>query len=202
MIITELTEVSASRVKVYIDEQFAFVLYKGEFRKYGLKKGRAIEADVYKELLKEVLPRRAKLRCMNLLKSRDYTREQLRLKLKRGFYPDEVIEEALDYVASYHYIDDNRYVYEFINYNHIYKSRRRIENDLIKKGVSKDIISKVWDDWESEGNKQDEEAQIAKLLVKKKFDFKLASNQDKQKIYAFLLGKGYSSDKIRRALSD
>ncbi len=202
MIITELAEVSASRVKVYIDDQFAFVLYKGEFRKYGLKKGRAIEPDVYKELLEELLPRRAKLRCMNLLKSRDYTREQLRLKLKQGFYPDEVIDEALDYVASYHYIDDNRYVFDFINSNHIYKSRRRIENDLLRKGVSKDIISKVWEDWESKGNKQDEEAQIAGLLVKKKFDIKLASNQEKQKIYAFLAGKGYDSDKIRRALSD
>lgn len=57
MTVTELAEVSASKVKVYIDEQFAFVLYKGELRKYGLKEGRDIEPDVYKELLSEVLPK-------------------------------------------------------------------------------------------------------------------------------------------------
>ena len=64
--ITELKEVSSSRVKVYADEQPAFVLYKGELRKYGLKEGEELPPQVYEELLGEVLPKRAKLRCMNL----------------------------------------------------------------------------------------------------------------------------------------
>ncbi|MGN1146918.1 MAG: regulatory protein RecX [Lachnospiraceae bacterium] len=200
MIVTELVESSSSRVKVYIDQEFAFVLYKGELRKYGLKEGQVIRPEAYEELLHEVLPKRAKLRCMNLLKSRDYTREQLRTKLAQGFYPDEVIEEALAYVASFHYIDDLRYAEDFINCSHTHKSRRRIENDLLKKGIPADTIAKAWNRWEDAGNEQDEEEQIARLLEKKHFDAEHADGKELQRMYAFLARRGFSGEKIRRAL--
>lgn len=200
MTVTALTEASASKVKVYIDEQFAFVLYKGELRKYGVKEGRDIEPDVYKELFFKVLPKRAKLRCMNLLKARDYTREQLRLKLKQGGYPDAIIEEALAYVESYHYIDDLRYAEDFINGSHAHKSRRRIENDLRTKGVSPDTISKAWERWEDAGNEQNEEEQIKALLEKKHFDAGGADRKEIQRMYAFLARRGFDTDKIWRVL--
>lgn len=200
MIVTMLSEVSASRVKVYIDEQSAFVLYKGELRKYGLREGEPIEEKIYEELVCEVLPKRAKLRCMNLIKSRDYTREQLKLKLKQGGYPEQVIEEALDYAASERYIDDLRYAEGFIVCSHERKSRRRIENDLLQKGISAETIASAWAHWEGEGNVQDEEEQIKALLVKKHFDVESADRKELQKMYAFLARKGFDGDKIRRML--
>lgn len=200
MMITELKEVSSSRVKVYADEQPAFVLYKGELRKYGLKEGEELPPQVYEELLGEVLPKRAKLRCMNLLKSRDYTTMQLRQKLKQGFYPEEVIEEALAYVASFHYIDDLRYAEDFIHYNCDRKSRKRIENDLLNKGISKETIQKAWAEWEAAGNIQDEDAQIEEILLKKHFDASVAEPKDLRKMYAFLMRKGFSADKVQKHL--
>lgn len=200
MIVTRLSEVSASRVKVYIDEQSAFVLYKGELRKYGLREGEPIEEKIYKELVCEVLPKRAKLRCMNLIKSRDYTREQLKRKLMQGGYPEQVIEEALDYAASERYIDDLRYAESFIVCSHERKSRRRIENDLLQKGISAETIANAWMQWEGEGNVQDEEEQIKALLVKKHFDVKTADRKELQKMYTFLARKGFEGDKIRRML--
>lgn len=137
---------------------------------------------------------------MNLLKTRDYTREQLRLKLKQGFYPDEIIEEALAYVASFRYIDDLRYAQDFINCSHTYKSRRRIENDLRTKGVSQDTIVKAWERWEDAGNEQDEEEQIRALLIKKHFDAGQADRKEIQRMYAFLARRGFDADKIRKVL--
>lgn len=200
MIVTMLSEVSASRVKVYIDEQSAFVLYKGELRKYGLQEGKPIAKKAYEELVCEVLPKRARLRCMNLIKSRDYTREQLRLKLKQGGYPKQVIEDALDYAASGRYIDDLRYAENFIICSHERKSRRRIENDLLQKGIDAETIAKAWLQWEHEGNTQDEAEQIEALLAKKHFDAETADRKELQKMYAFLARKGFDGDKIRRAL--
>ena len=106
MQVTEIMELSKSRSKVYIDQEFAFVLYKGELRLYKLREGQEISEVTYQTIMNEVLPKRAKLRAMNLLQSRDYTTAKLRQKLKQGLYPDAVIEQALDYVASYHYTDD------------------------------------------------------------------------------------------------
>lgn len=200
MIVTRLSEVSASKVKVYIDEQSAFVLYKGELRKYGLREGEPIGEKIYEELVCEVLPKRAKLRCMNLIKSRDYTREQLKLKLMQGGYPEQVIEKALDYAVSERYIDDLRYAESFIVCSHERKSRRRIENDLLQKGISAETIASAWMQWESEGNMQDEEEQIKTLLAKKHFDAETADRKELQKMYAFLARKGFDGDKIRRML--
>ncbi|MCH5271256.1 MAG: regulatory protein RecX [Lachnospiraceae bacterium] len=200
MMITELKEVSSSRVKVYVDEQPAFVLYKGELRKYGLKEGEELSPKIYEELLREVLPKRAKLRLMNLLKSRDYTELQLRQKLRQGFYPETVIDEALSYVASFHYIDDLRYAEDFVNCNSSRKSKRRIENDLINKGISKETIQKAWINWEAAGNAQDEDEQIKELLSKKHFDASTAEPKELRKMYAFLLRRGFSSDKVQKYL--
>lgn len=200
MTVTMLSKVSASRVKVYIDEQPAFVLYKGELRKYGLREGEPIGEKIYEELVCEVLPKRAKLRCMNLIKSRDYTREQMKRKLEQGGYPEPVIEEALDYAASGRCIDDLRYAENFITCSHERKSRRRIENDLLQKGISAETIARAWVQWENDGNVQDEAEQIRTLLAKKHFDAETADRKELQKMYAFLARKGFDGDKIRRAL--
>ena len=39
MTVTAIREIAKSRVLVSVDETFAFVLYKGELRSYGLKEG-------------------------------------------------------------------------------------------------------------------------------------------------------------------
>lgn len=201
MTVTQIVEMSKARSKVYIDQEFAFVLYKGELRHFHIKEGGEISDQDYRLLTEEILPKRAKLRCMNLLKNREYTRAQLRDKLKQGCYPEKVMEEALDYVASYRYIDDERYALDFITYNHGSKSRRRIENDLLAKGISRQTIQKMWNEWEADGNQQDECAQIESWLRKKHFDGKNMEAKEKQKIFAFLMRKGFSTENIRRVLN-
>ena len=70
MLVTEIAEITKSKVKICIDYQISFALYKGELRKYGIKKEEELSEEIYNMILKEVLPKRAKLRCMNLLKDR------------------------------------------------------------------------------------------------------------------------------------
>lgn len=198
MVVTDIVEYTKSRYKVYIDQEFAFVLYKGELRIYGVVKDKEIGEEAYNQLMREVLPKRAKLRSMNLLKSREYTRHQLAEKLRQGLYPEEVIEEALEYVASYKYIDDHRYALSYIRYHSEAKSRKSVELSLMKKGVDKDTIRGAWLAWEEEGNCQDEGAQILRLLEKRKFDPGKADIKEIQRTYAFLMRKGFSPESIRK----
>lgn len=200
MIVTLLSEMPASRVKVYIDEQPAFVLYKGELRKYNLQEGAPVAEEAYEELVFKVLPLRARMRCINLIKARDYTKEQLRQKLKQGGYPEQVIEETLAFAQEERYIDDLRYAGNFIACSHERKSRRRIENDLLQKGIPAETVAAAWYRWEAEGNVQKEEGQIKALLAKKHFDVSAADRNQLQKMYAFLARKGFDGDKIRKLL--
>lgn len=200
MIITKIEELTKNRSKVYIDQEFAFVLYKGELRLFGIKVDSELSEEHYTQIMTQVLPKRAKMRCMNLLQERDYTRAGLADKLAQGFYPEPVIEEALEYVASYHYIDDVRYGKSYIHYNHERKSKRTIEQDLMRKGVSKQDIETAWRQWQEEGNEQDEEEQILKLLAKKKYNPVSKDPKERQKIYAFFMRKGFSMDIVNKAM--
>lgn len=199
MIVTQITDISKNRSKVYIDQEFAFVLYKGELRLYHLSEGAEIKDEDYAEIIQTVLPKRAKLRAMNLLQKRTYTEKQLRDKLKEGFYPEEILEEAISYVKSFHYVDDEQYALDYLTYNEGRKSLRQIEQDLYQKGISKELWSKTMDLWEDNGGKQDETEMISSLLEKKHYHAD-CDLKTKQKIYSFLLRKGFSSDAIRRTM--
>lgn len=201
MLVTQISEASKSRSRVYLDGQFAFVLYKGELRQFQIKENQEISDESYRQIMTQILPKRAKLRSMNLLQSRDYTRKQLEDKLRRGDYPEECIEEAIAYVESCGYIDDRRYARDFIEYHIQTKSRTRIETDLMRKGIAKDIIQGVFDELGSMGVEQDESKMICDLLRKKKYCADTATKQEQQKIYGFLFRRGFSAEAIMKALS-
>ncbi len=200
MQVTEIVEWTKSRSKVYIDQEFAFVLYKGELPIYGVIQGEELSAEHYAQIMEEVLPKRAKLRAMNLLMKRTYTSSQLRRKLEEGYYPAAVIEEALDYVASFHYTDDLQYALDYITYHEMTHSRRRMEQDLMKRGISAELFEKAWSLWEDQGGSQDECAMIHVLLRKKGYEPEGADRMQQSKMYQFLLRKGFSGEQITKAM--
>ena len=140
MTVTRIEELSRSRCKIYLEDSFAFVLYKGELRLFGVREQEELSEESYREIMQEVLPKRATLRCMNLLQSRAYTESKLRSKLKEGGYPQESIDSALAYVKSYHYVDDLQFAKDYIANQAGKKSKRVLERDLIARGVSRDEI--------------------------------------------------------------
>lgn len=200
MLVTQISEVTKSRCRVYLDGQFAFVLYKGELRRFQIKENQELSGENYREIMTQILPKRAKLRSMNLLQSRDYTRRQLEDKLKQGEYPQECIDEAVAYVESYGYIDDERYARDYIEYHLASKSRTRIEADLLRRGIDKDVVRRTFIQLADQGVEQDEMALVCDLLRKKKYYAETATRQEQQKMYGFLYRKGFRPDIIGRAL--
>lgn len=200
MTVTQLTALGKGRYKVYIEDHPAFVLYRGELNRLGIREGEEITEGNLREIQEEILPLRAKKRAMNLLQKREYTTAALREKLRDGEYPEACVEEAVAYVESYGYVDDLRYARDFIVYNLDRKSRTRIEQDLMRKGIQKDTVRAVFEELEEEGTRQDEASMIRTLLDKKKYDAKNADVQEKQRMYAFLYRKGFHADAINRAL--
>ena len=67
MIVTKTQQLSSSRTRIYLDEEIAFVLYKGELRFYGIREGSEITDTLWQDICENVLKKRARLRCMNLL---------------------------------------------------------------------------------------------------------------------------------------
>ncbi|MDE6203133.1 MAG: recombination regulator RecX, partial [Lachnospiraceae bacterium] len=161
MTVTEIKEITKSRVKVEIDGEYAFVLYKGELRTYGIKEGQDICDEDYQTILTQILPKRAKMRALNLLKSRSYTSFQLEEKLTMGGYPRQIILEALSYVESFGYINDAQYAADFIAYNTENKRRNRMFRDLRNKGIPAAVIREALENAEGADSNELENAPVA-----------------------------------------
>ncbi len=205
MTITDIVSIDKKRNKIYIDNEFAFVLYKGELHLYDIMVNHTLSEANYYHIVSDVLLKRAKLRAMNLLAKKDYTEHQLKIKLQQGYYSQEVIEQTLEYIKNFHYIDDERYIR---NYAIMYISsvpRKKIEQKFVEKGIARELVITVLDsiyEEESELLKVPNELELGKyLLSKKKYDF-VNNPNDRNKAYGYLLRHGISYENAMKLLKD
>ena len=197
MTVTNIDAVTKTRYKVYVDEQFAFVLYKGELSRYHVAVGEEIPEEIYKEIYQEVIVKRAKLRALHLLNDMGRTEAQLRQKLKQSDYTEEVIEEAIRYVKSFGYVNDAEYARNFIINRKEKKSRKELYLLLVQKGLNAELLDQVFE--ESYDDNSSIEA-IEAIMKKKRYNPETATNAETQKILAYLTRKGFQYEDIRQVL--
>ncbi|MCR4585995.1 MAG: recombination regulator RecX [Lachnospiraceae bacterium] len=148
------------------------------------------------DLSPEALVRRARQRLLFLLDKRDYTAWQLKMKLKRGGYPEEVIEDAVRYVIDLGIVNDRNYARRYIECRKQSVSLRKIEQDLALKGVNRELLKECIE----EAGDTDERPGIMKLLKKRRYDAECADAAEKRKQFSYLLGKGYKPGDISYCL--
>lgn len=191
--------------KIYIDGEYTFSLYAGEIRKYELVKDQPVSKELVDLIFEECILKRAKLRAMHLLEKRDYTVSAISDKLKQSEYNDDTIQQVVTYLESYGYLDDVRYAKQFISFKKGSCSRFQLTQKLMQKGIAKDDIDRAYLEYEEleENNlsEQEDEA-LQKQLDKrlKRYDIHAMEQSDWNKVYQFLARKGFSSEKISRAI--
>lgn len=197
MTVTEIRPVTKQKYQIEVEGHSPFVLYKGEVFRYHIEKDREISPEIYKEIIEEVLTKRAKLRALHLLEQGDRTKKDLEEKLLKNGYPPEAAEAALAYVESFHYIDDKRYALSYIQNQSGRKGRARIQMELRRKGVPQEYIDQAFQEMEEE---TDTEAVIRELVQKKRRGQGPMDEKEKQKLYGFLLRRGFSTSDILSVL--
>lgn len=196
MIITNIEPVEKGKVKICFDNAKPFFLYKGEVKKLALESQMQLDEEEYRRIYYDIVGKRAIKRAMHLLEKKDRTEEELRKKLEQNEYPKELIENAVSYVKSYHYIDDERYARAYVRLNQQKKSSLRLRQELLSRGIAKELIEIALD----EENETAPEELIQILLEKKNYDKERASIQEKQKMYRFLMARGFLYEDIMRSL--
>lgn len=195
MTITKIEEHIKNKYKIYLNDAFAFILYKGEVRQFKIKEGEILAEETYREIVDTVLTKRAKLRTMHLLETIDRTEADVRRKLREGLYPPEVVDEAIAYVKSYHYIDDTRYAQNYIAYRMGSMSRSTIKQKLLQKGVDQELIERQLAEYGDEGGEAEKEL-IRRLVLKKCKQLPVPDYQEKNKLFAYLYRKGFAISDI------
>lgn len=203
MQINVMEPVTRNRVRLVLDNGESFILYSGELRLLKIKGVGVLSDEVYHTIVSDILPKRARMRAMHLLTSRDYTEHQLRSKLCESGYPDTVVDAALEYVRSYGYVNDSRYAVEFISQERERHNRKEIEIKLMRKGIPQSVIEEaffaVYRDSDGDNPESDELMLIRKALSKLGFTG-AESYEERQKLLARFYRKGFSPELVRTVM--
>lgn len=194
--IVSLDKLEKGKWHIRFDNGECCVLYFSEIKGLHLKKGSYISIEIYEKILKDIVGKRAKKRALYLLEKMDRTEQQLREKLLVSEYPSQCIEDAIDYVKSFHYLDDERYAETFIRYKKEKMSRQQIRQKLRQKGVSREIIENAIE----EEYDVEERVHIRSLLEKKHFSHEQADDGEIRRVYSYLLRRGFRSDDILKEM--
>lgn len=189
----EVQKKNKERVNIYIDEEYAFSLSAELVYKEGLKVNQLVDSDKLSKIAREEGYLKCKSTALRIVEKSYKSKKELRDKLVLKGYDIEDINKVIEFLKEYNLQDDKSYTKMYIKDKIKNQGQNKIRFALIKKGIDEELIQN-----EMESIDNDYQKEMAYSLALKKInvlrkreddDFKLS-----QKIYRFLLSKGYSYD--------
>lgn len=134
-------------------------------------------------------------KAMNLLLCRDRSEKELRDRLMQEEFDPQSVQDAIDYVRSFGYIDDGRFAENYVASFLGKKSRRAMRSELEKRGVDEALIDRAL-----QAVPEDESGQIMKLLRKKAGAPHKLDDGEKRRAVGFLARRGFSGSEIWKTI--
>ena len=187
------------RVNIYLNEQCVMGIYKELVFTLNLKKGMEIDEDTLRSMLHHEMYIKAKNKALNILSKAPQSEKNIKNKLSNDF-DEDIIEEVLDFLRKYNFVDDEDLAQRITNTNLSVNKcgKNKIRQNLYNKGIDRSTIDSVISDIDS-----DVEFENAMHLAKKRYE--RVKNEDRNKIYQkisqHLAYKGFSYDIIKRVLN-
>ena len=193
MKISNIIDLGGGRHKVTLEDGTTFPLYKKEISKWDLKEGQVLFEKDFKEIKESILLKRAKKRALYLLEKTGRSESNLASKLKEGFYPEDIVENAVNYAKSFGYLDDENFARNLLESRMYKKSKQEIIATLKQKGLEQETIKDVFDKHYDEDS---EKEAIKHHMDKKRIDLESITPKELNKFYSYLARKGFSFDSI------
>ncbi|MBQ8504190.1 MAG: regulatory protein RecX [Clostridia bacterium] len=184
------------KIHISLDGEYFMTVDEMYFESLYLRNGQEIDREGFLELKSLIEVRRAYNYAVSLLSRRDHSYKELLTKLKNKGY-GEGAEEALEKLCQSGYIDDERfanlYARELINLKGF--GIKRVEQELYRKGVDRDIIREVLDSADFPEERLTE-------IIRRKYIRNLNDEKGVRRTINSLIRLGYSYGEIRSALEE
>ena len=185
-----------TRCNIYVDGRFCCGLTLETVVKNRLKVGRIITENELAEIQLESEKNTAFDKALTHLSATRKTEKQIRAYLAEKGYLPTVAEYVLEKLRSYNFVNDEEYAEAYVEHAAKRKGGRMIRMELRGKGVADEDIDAAL-------SQVDEETEMtaATGILQKYMRGKEASKENLQKAYRHLMGKGFSYDVAKSALS-
>lgn len=198
--VTDIRKIDDKRFCLFVDYEPFSSVYASDIRRLHLACDGEIEWSKLEEFRRDYLFKRAMNKAVNSIKFSDKCEYDIRQKLKDLYYDEEIVDQTIDKLKSYGYIDDYRYACGFVRRNSAKKGIRVMRFELQAKHIGQDIIDLAVED----SDISDESDRITYILQKKYTVEELTEKRDK--VYAYMYSKGFDrrkvSECIRNIVSD
>jgi regulatory protein len=193
---------SENRRNIYLDGRFAFGCNVNVVAVFMLHEGMVVDDTKIREIELGDVKQECFDRAMKFLQSRLHSRVELRRKLARKEWGDEIIDAALADLARLGYLNDERFakVKALSAVEHKQHGRRRAFVDLMKAGVKADVARKALDDVYTKSSSEDLAREVARKAAKKLQ--KLEPMVARRRLIGMLQRRGFDYDSIRPVLDE
>ena len=136
--------------------------------------------------------------ALRLLSFKDRTEEEMRRKLKEKSYTENEVEDVIAFLKEYGYINDRRYAERFSSDAKKIKKwgRRRIEAELLSRGIPREIIDEV-----TKENEEDEKEIILDEIKRRFKNADFSNRKERARIFSYFARRGFSTEKIYGAIN-
>ena len=185
---------TAGRYNVFVDGHYSFSLDEFQLVQHSLHSGQEIDETKLAELRAESDFGKNYTRAVDLISRRLRSEREIRDYARRKQWSRDNTERVIARLYDRGYLNDLVFAQAFVRSRQSAQkySRRRIERDLVNKGISHRIIQQVLD---KEAGMADDNDALTNLVTKKYHRY-----DDINKLKAYLARAGFKYDDINRAI--
>ena len=137
--------------------------------------------------------------ALRLIEFRDRTEKELCEKLVGKGYDENQIEDTVEFLKNYGYIDDKRYASHFISdaINLKKWGKIRIRSELLRKGIDREIVDFAIEDAFS----QIDDDRVLLQMQSRFKDADFSNMKERNRIFGFFIRRGFTPDEIKDAMN-
>ena len=198
MVITDIKRKGKSEIyKVFVNDEF-FSLFEGEvIVKNHIKIGVEYDSEKLNTFKNESDIIVCYEMALNYVAKSIKTKLQVKTYLKKYKFGNEIIDSSIKKLEDYGYINDGYYANHVVGSMSNNRGKRYIKNQLMLKGVSEQNINCALENIENEDETCENVA--SKWLKGKPLPL---DKKNKEKLYRFLLGRGFEYETIKRVMNN
>lgn len=182
---------SKRRYNLYLDGEFKCGVTEDSVAVFRLKVRQTLTESKLQEIMDTTETQTAFDKCLNLLGKSMKTTKQIKDYLQQKGFGDRVSQNVVNKLKEYRYIDDEAYAIAFVSQFKTNKGAFRIRQELMLKGIKKEIIDEALT-----GIDENENVENAFNIAKKAVKGKQIDQKQLIKVNRHLLSRGFDFETV------
>lgn len=201
MKVERIVKKDEKNVTLFLDNNEKLFLSYEVFLKSGLRKNDDIPEDRISLLIDDNKKYFLKQKAFRYLGRRHHSSYEIKLKLKQKNYDSELIETIIEELEKGNYINDYEFakIYSEENIRNKLWGKRKVEAELIKKGVERSIIARVVNECFPAENEIEKAITLCEKKLRTLRNIKIEDGKLIPKLISFLISRGYDYEISRTA---